>query len=248
MPIEVSGQQLPARDSLVEAIYIAWRRLAEAGTWWSGRERVAIAEESRRARLCRYCQDRADAVSPHTMHGSHDRTDSAAELGVDAIEAVHFIATDASRITERWVRGVCDGRLGEERFVEIVAVVATVTALDTFDQALGRPLRPLPEAFAGEPTRQRPAGARRDLAWIATLAPEHVGPRDPNPYPVHGDKNIHRALSLVPQEVIHFFDLDVELYLKDHEIRDFTREFRAITHAQIELIAARTSALNRCFY
>ena len=81
-----------------------------------------------------------------------------------------------------------------------------------------------------------------------TLAPEDVGTRDPNPYPVHGDKNIHRALSLVPQEVFNFFDLDVELYLKDHEIRDFETEYRAISHAQIELIAGRTSALAGCFY
>ena len=56
------------------------------------------------------------------------------------------------------------------------------------------------------------------------------------------------ALSLVPQEVINFFDLDVELYLKDHEIRDFTREYRALSHAQIELLSGRVSSLNGCYY
>jgi hypothetical protein len=55
-------------------------------------------------------------------------------------------------------------------------------------------------------------------------------------------------VSLVQQEVFNFFDLDVELYLKDHEIRDFAHEYRAISHAQIELIAGRASVLNRCFY
>ena len=65
----------------------------------------------------------------------------------------------------------------------------------------------------------------------------------------HGSpKNIHRALSLVPQEVINFFDLDVELYLKDHEIRDFGREYRALSHPQIELLAGRVSALHGCYY
>lgn len=44
------------------------------------------------------------------------------------------------------------------------------------------------------------------------------------------------------------FDLDVELYLKDHEIRDFATEHRTLTHAQIELIAGRVSALNGCYY
>ena len=52
----------------------------------------------------------------------------------------------------------------------------------------------------------------------------------------------------MPQEVFNFFDLDVELYLRDEEIRDFEREYRAINHAQIELIAARASAINACFY
>ena len=61
-------------------------------------------------------------------------------------------------------------------------------------------------------------------------------------------KNIHHALSLVPQEVFNFFDLDVELYLNDHEIRDFTREYRALTHPQMELLAGRVSVLNGCYY
>jgi hypothetical protein len=161
---------------------------------------------------------------------------------------VHRLATDAGRITERWVQTITDGPLGPERYVEIVSIVACVTALDTFDRGLGRPSRALPEPLPGAPSRHRPAGAVRDLAWVPTLAPEVVAADEPNPYPVHGDKNIHRALSLVPQEVFNFFDLDVELYLKDHEIRDFAREPRAITHAQIELLAGRASALNRCHY
>ena len=48
--------------------------------------------------------------------------------------------------------------------------------------------------------------------------------------------------------MINFFDLDVELYLKDHEIRDFGREYRALSHPQIELLAGRVSALNGCYY
>ena len=53
---------------------------------------------------------------------------------------------------------------------------------------------------------------------------------------------------LVPADVKIFFDLCVHHYLGPLEMRDFGREFRAITHAQIELLAARVSALNRCFY
>lgn len=243
--IAVDGEDVPIRRSLAAAIEDAWRRLARPGTWWSGSERLAIAAETRAAGQCRLCRERQAALSPYAVSGVHD---AATDLPADAVEAIHRIRTDAGRITERFVREIADGPLGEERYVEIVAVVAITTALDTFDGVLGRPRRPLPAPQAGEPTRHRPAGARRDLAWVATLAPDMVSAGDPNPYPLHGDKNIHRAVSLVPQEVFNFFDLDVELYLKDHEIRDFGTEYRAITHAQIELIAGRASALNRCFY
>lgn len=246
MELQINGQAFPARDALMGAVSDAWDRLARPGTWWTGAERIAIAAEVRSALRCRLCRARREALSPYAIDGAHDVGFSS--LLPETVEAIHRLATDAGRITERWVRGLCDGPLGEERYVEIVALVAIVTGLDTFDHALGRPLRDLPQPMAGAPSRRRPVGAKRNLAWVSTLAPEDVGPVDPNPYPLHGDKNIHRAVSLVPQAVIDFFDLDVELYLKDHEIRDFAREYRAISHAQIELIAARTSALNRCFY
>jgi hypothetical protein len=245
MQIKVAGQFLPIRPGLASAIEVAWTRLAGPGTWWSGAERVAIAEEARNAHSCKLCEKRKQALSPYSVEGTHT---SLGKLSDEAVEAVHRLVTDASRITEAWVRSMADGPLGEARYVEIVSLVAIVTALDTFDHALGRGSRALTAAIDGGATRRRPAGAKHSLAWVATVAPEDVAPGDPNPYPLHGDKNIHRALSLVPQAVIDFFDLDVELYLRDHEIRDFTTEYRAISHAQIELIAGRASAINRCFY
>lgn len=245
MEISVDGHALPIRPALAGAIELAWHRLARPGTWWSGAERLAIAAEVRHALVCPLCAARKGALSPYTVAGEHS---SVTDLPAEAIEAAHRLRTDAGRITKQWVRKIVEGPLGAERYVEIVAITAMVTGLDTFDAALGRPLRPLPEPVAGEPTRIRPAGAVRDMAWVATLNPEKMVAGDLDPFAVHGDKNIHRGVSLVPQEVFNFFDLDVELYLKDHEIRDFDTEYRAISHAQIELIAARASSINACFY
>jgi len=60
--------------------------------------------------------------------------------------------------------------------------------------------------------------------------------------------NIMKAMSLVPDEVRSFFDLVTHQYLPGAVMRDFSREYRAISHAQIELLAARVSALNQCLY
>lgn len=236
---------MPMRDGLKRELARAWRRLAEPGTWWSGAERVALAAEARIAKSCALCRTRKSALSPYGIGGAHDRAGALAEPVVDV---VHRLATDAGRLTRRWLEGALREGLGEEHYVEAVGVVALITALDTFDLALGRPERSLPAPVPGKPSRRRPAGAKRDLAWVSTVAPEALLPGDPDPYVLHGSKNIHRALSLVPQEVLNFFDLDVELYLKDQEIRDFGREYRALTHPQIELLAGRISALNGCYY
>ena len=57
-----------------------------------------------------------------------------------------------------------------------------------------------------------------------------------------------KALSLVPEEAEGFFDLVSQQYLPGAAMHDFSREYRAISHAQIELLAARVSALNQCLY
>ena len=60
--------------------------------------------------------------------------------------------------------------------------------------------------------------------------------------------NIRRALSLAPEEAYAWFQLVETQYLLGKWMRDFANEYRAITHAQIELIAGRVSVLNQCFY
>ena len=236
---------LEIREGLRRERSLGWERLASAGTWWSGEQRLALAAEARAAQACSLCQRRKAALSPYAEDGRHDGPGA---LPATVVEIVHRLTTDAGRLTRKWLQSMLDAGVTEEQYVEAIGVVALITALDTFDLSLGFPQRALPAPRPGTPTRHRPAGAKRDLAWVSTVAPEDLSPGDPDPYRIHGVKNIHRALSLVPQEVLNFFDLDVELYLKDHEIRDFTQEFRALSHIQMELLAGRVSALNGCYY
>lgn len=238
----------PVRDDLNAAYERAWRHLARPGTWWKGEQRLSIAAESRNALTCRLCDERAAALSPYAVDGAHDHLGALPET---VVEVIHRIRTDSGRLTEAWYRKVLDSGLSETDYVEIVAVISIATALDTLAVGLGVPMRTLPRPEGGAPTRHRPAGAKPGLAWVATLEQEDVAEIDPDPYPGKTPDliaNIHRAMSVVPAEVAAFFALDDVIYLPQWAMKDFSKEFRAITHAQMELLAARVSMINRCTY
>ncbi len=253
-PTGSSSEQLsalasfPIRDDLTAAYERAWQHLARPGTWWDAERRLAIAAETRNALACRLCRDRADAVSPFAVDGVHDERGA---LPAPVVEVVHRIRTDSGRLSEAWCRQTLANGLSEMEYVETVAVISITTALDTLAKGLGIPPRTLPGPEAGDPTRHRPAKARKALAWVATLEPEDVAEDDPDPYPgktLDLIANIHRAMSLVPAEVAAFFALDDVIYVPQFAMKDFSREYRAISHAQMELLAARVSLINRCTY
>ena len=236
------------RGDLDRAWARAWEHLARPGTWWHGAHRLAMVEACREALDCGLCRERAAALSPFAVDGTHDSTSG---LPDNVVEVVHRVRTDSGRLTESWFRRMIESGLNETEFVEIVGVVSIATALDTLADGLGIPRQPLPEPLTGSPSRHRPANAKRTLAWVATLEPEDVTDADANPY---GNKtpdlvaNIHRGLSVVPAEVAAFFELDDVIYLPQFALKDFATEYRAISHAQMELVAARVSLINLCRY
>jgi hypothetical protein len=240
------------RPALEAAQTVAWRRLGLPGTWWTAQERLAMAEECRAAGTCEFCQQRAGALSPLTVPGQHGV--ARPSLPMAAIEAIHRIRTDPGRLGETWFLHLRDAGLAEEAYVELVAVVAVTIAVDTFRRGAGLAPLPLPAAEPGVPSRHRPSGTKPGLGFVATLAPEDRAADDPDLYLDHpGPRrrvgaNIHRALSLVPDSMIHWWDLLEELYQSGPQMRDYGVDYRAIGHAQIELLAARVAALNRCEY
>jgi len=242
-PSEVSA--LHIREDMDAAYARAWRHVASPGTWLTGAERVAIAAETRAAKGCALCHEQKAALSPFAVEGEHA---GLGELPDEVVEVIHRVRADPGRLTEAWFRQVMESGVADTSYVEIVSVTGTIMALDALARGLGIPTRALPKPLPGEPTRQRPAGAKTGLCWLPTMAPEDITEDDPNPYETNAALNIHRAFSLVPAEVLACFDYTEVFYLHDAAIRDFSREFRAIDHAQIELLSARVSALNQCFY
>lgn len=165
------------------------------------------------------------------------------------VEVVHRICTDPARLTPNWFEGFTAEALSVERYVETVGVVAQTVAVDTFARGMGLDPLPLPEPVAGEPSRYRPEGLREGEAWVPLLSPETATEAEQDLYPRdRPTANIRRAMSLVPEEVRRFFDIVVTQYLPPQNMRDFATDMRAISHAQIELVAGRVSAINGCVY
>jgi hypothetical protein len=236
----------PVRDDLLAAHRRAWRRLAEPGTWLSGAERVAIMAETRAASACGLCRRRMEALSPYTVDGAHDRLGGLAD---GLVEAVHRVRTDPARLTRIWFKGVIAGGVTVEQYVEAIGVMAQTVAIDTFAHGLGAAPWPLPEPVAGEPAGVRPDGLSEGEAWVPLIAPRDATGAEADLFPKDRPvANIRRALSLVPAEVRGFFDLVEAQYLPGPAMRDFATEYRAISHAQIELVAGRVSSLNGCVY
>lgn len=233
------------RPDLAAAIERAWTHVSGSGTWFTGIERLAIAEEVRAAKPCSLCRARKAALSPYAVTGDHE---DCGKLPSPVIEVVHRVSTDSGRLTESWYRSMLDAGISDAEYVEVIGIIAIIMGLDTLDRALGCPPHTLPKPHGGMPSRARPAGAAQTIAWVPTLEPDDVTADDLDPYPFGAPVNIHRALSLVPAEVRAFFDLDFELYMPQAAIRDFDHDLRALDHPQIELLAGRTSYLNDCFY
>ncbi len=232
----------PVRADLAEAHRRAWRHVAGPGTWLTGAERVAVADETRRARDCGSCRERKQALSPFAVQGEHDH---GAALPETLVDLVHRITTDAARLSESWYRQLLEAGLSAEVYVEALGVAVITISVDRFHHALGLPLEPLPEAIAGDPSGERPDDLTEGEAWVPMRESRKLGkemgfPPGPVPYVI-------RALSLVPAELRAWKALSDAQYLSFDEMRSFDSN-RALDRSQIELVAGRVSALNECFY
>lgn len=148
-----------------------------------------------------------------------------------ATRAVRTVAAHPASIREHWVDSIISDGLDPASYVELVAVVSRAVAIDTVCESLGVSREPPPAPLAGDPTEEIDPRARRVKAWV----------------PMVGGTSITQALSLVPTENTELEHLSGALYLTFEEMAD-ARPDRALTRPQMELVAARTSAINECFY
>ena len=250
--MEIRYEAPGVREDLRAAQRRYWWRLARPGASWSGAERVAIAREARHAPGCAYCGRLRAALSPHAVAGTHDvAPGNAGVLPAPAVDAVHRVVNDASRLTRGWYERTLAAGLTDGQYVELVGTVVAVLSIDSFCRAVGAPLHPLPEPEPGAPSGYRPATAAHDgESWVPMVPFDNAGTPEADLWPPKRTGNVIRALSLAPDEVRTLHDLGGSHYIDHGLVRDASagRAGGALTRAQIELVAGRVSILNDCFY
>ena len=247
--LNYSKSNFPVRANLVEAHNRYWKRLAVPGTWLTAAERVDVAKEVREAGSCSLCSQRKAALSPYQVDGAHE---SVSDLSDSMVEVVHRVITDPGRLTKTWFDGLMQQGLKVEKYVEILGTVVHVLSIDDFCRGIGVPLHDLPMPEAGEASKYQPANISDDgnSAWVPMLST--IEPSAPESDLWVGTKNddyVIRALSLVPDEVRSLKDLLNVHYLDDEEFFDLEKSPQGtLSRIQTEVVAARISAFNRCFY
>ena len=244
--IDYSASKYPVPARYADGHNRYWRRLGAPGAWLTGAQRVAVAAETRNATQCELCEQRKAALSPYQVPGHHE---SVGDLSGSMVEVVHRIATDAGRLTKAWLDGLVENGLNLEEYVEIVGTIVHTFSIDEFCRGLGLPLHALPEPLEAAPSHYRPDNLVKEGAWVPML-PMSVesGPEsDIWEGTLHG--NVLRALSLVPDEVRPLVDLLDIHYIEYSQIADWKASPKGtLSRIQIELVAARVSGYNDCFY
>lgn len=243
-----SNSPYPVRDDLIAAYRHFWHQLANAGTWWSGEERVAIAAEARQATQCAFCAERKNALSPYNLPGEHT-TAIDSPLSDRAIDAVHRVVTDQTRITKAYIQESAASGLSEGHYVELVGVAVCAFSIDEFCSALGLPLEPLPAPVTGEPTEYRPSGLEGETAMISMIDAGQRGAAESDLWPEGHAANVVRALSQVPNSVREWVSLCDVQYLPGAKIGDPSSDTEhVLNRMQMEIVAGRVSSHNECFY
>ncbi len=202
---------LPLGQTYVDGLNREWDRLASPGTWWTGAERVAIAAVGRAAR--------EREPRPHV------------DLPEAALEAAERLSADP-HVDESWVASLADAGLRAEAYVEVLGVVARLSAVDSFMFGIGMDHpQALPAPRPGEPSRETVAEAQLHGGLVPTVGRAFA----PN------------ALSGVAAEDAALHDLHCVLYMSLEEMGDLEL-VQGLDRAQIEFVAARTSLLNDCFF
>jgi len=213
---------------VLDAFNACWERVAETGEWWSGKERIAILEEVRKGR------NEGDLRAKAALEDLSDKPSPI--ISPLTSEIVHMVTSNAHEIDDKWAKDAIN-RIGEGKYSELVSLVVNIVPIDIFCLLLGRPIVSLPVPKNGKPGGLIPDGLSDGGAFVRWRTENWVGP------------NVARALSFVPKDNAIRMQLVQSMYAgSDKFISMVWEDDEPLDRSQVEIIAARTSSLNECFY
>lgn len=160
------------------------------------------------------------------------RADPGAAQTTDPLEG--FVATltlHAHRIRPELYHRLREAGVSDATLVEVVSLVARLAAIDTFCVGIGAEAVDLPEPTPGSPTGRIDTGATIHGGWLPTA----------------GRASPPNALSMLPDDHMAMHDLHSVFYLSVADMADLDAD-RGLHRSQMELVAARASLLNECFF
>ncbi len=218
---------IPADIAAAQHTIVA--RWATPGSFWSAAQRLAIVEMVRQARDA---APLAAWVTPSSVEGL---LDAACVLPAPLSDAIWRLTNHPGTLTIDWYHQLLDRGLAAGPYVELVAVVAQANCVDRFTDALGIARHILPTPTPGQPRVAIAEDCEVRDHWVPTAAVKGA--------------NVLKALSLLP------FENDSRRILSDAHyvaeaalLGELTAGRAGLSRPQIELVAARTSTLNECFY
>lgn len=209
----------------------SFEHVARPGSWWTGRERVAIAALA----LTAYADPEPLVPwEPASRHAA--RLDPDGALPAAAVDAAYRLARHAATTNRDWYDQLVARGLDPRAYVELVGVVVATVPVAAFRRAVGLDPPVLPSPQPGDPDRSSPPLASARLNWVPVAAPP--------------DRTaaVLQALSAVPAEEANRDQLHGAQYLTTEQMGDIDRGRGPLTRAQMEFVAARLSAERECFY
>ncbi|MFT4562639.1 MAG: hypothetical protein ACI9BW_002385 [Gammaproteobacteria bacterium] len=214
---------------------------ARPGTWGTAAQRTAIAAEARKARA---------EVGEQESIGDEKLVDTA-ELPEAARRVARAVALGGIGIDRKFCEQAQADGVTEGAYVEIVGLVARLAHLDVFARGIGLPSRQLLDPVEDtSPSMERPSVAKKEGFFTASIPSSPEGGEIA--LSLFGDQpapNIVRSLSLVPDEARRLIRVVDEEYFSMETMMNLTYSSHdSISRPQLELVAAKVSELNQCFY
>jgi hypothetical protein len=209
----------------------AWRQVTSPGASFTGAERTAIAATALAA------LDDVDPLAPWVSPSQAGRAlPGDGVLAAVVVDAVYRLARHAATLTDDWYRAQVEQGFDPIAYVEMVAIVAAVAAVDGFYRASGLERPPLPPTVDGDPHRRHPEVEPATLNWVPVAVPADV------------DAAVVQGLSAAPDDFATVKQLAAAQYIPFDEMGELGWSRGTLSRGEMELVAARLSAVRECFY